>query len=84
MLTINFANLQGMCKWYTKYTGNSYSCLGHLSCVEYLIQVGADVNIKSKEGFTCLYVASLKGHFAVVKHLISNGADVNAQNNNGR
>jgi hypothetical protein len=44
-----------------------------------MIEAGADVNIKDKQGWTPLILASQMGHTAVVQTLIEAGADVNAE-----
>ena len=52
-----------------------------VNVVKDLIEQGADVNAKDKDGMTALIVASRNGHREVVEMLISNGADVNAKDN---
>ncbi|KAK2148233.1 hypothetical protein LSH36_508g01085 [Paralvinella palmiformis] len=61
------------------------SCLeGSLKMVEYLIEVGANVNHKSnKYGASPLMAASTNGHIPIVKLLLSKGADVNLAQNDG-
>ena len=49
-----------------------------------LIDAGADVNIKDKDGSTALMWASDNGHTETVKLLIDAGADVNIKNKYGR
>jgi ankyrin repeat protein len=49
-----------------------------------LIDNGADVNAKTKGGFTALMEAARLDHKEVAKLLIDNKADVNAKENNGK
>ena len=52
--------------------------------VKFLIENGADINIKNNNGDTVLHEAVLiKDNLEVVKLLIENGADINIKNNNG-
>jgi ankyrin repeat protein len=46
--------------------------LGH-----YLIKSNVDVNIRTKEGYTPLMIASLKGFIEIVSHLLQSGANPN-------
>jgi len=55
---------------------------GDLHKVKRLIDQGAKVNAKDKDGSTALMLASQSGKLKVVKVLIGKGADVNAKNNN--
>ena len=57
---------------------------GHIEIVKLLLENGADVNSRTKDGDTALIVASKAGHTNVVKLLLERGADVNAKNRNGR
>ena len=50
---------------------------------EFLIQSGADVNVKGDDGGTALHAAAFLGQYEIAKLLIQNGADVNARNNEG-
>jgi hypothetical protein len=49
---------------------------GILPLVAFLIQKGANVNAKSKGGFTPLYGAVRKGHLVIVKYLLRRAADL--------
>ncbi len=51
--------------------------------MKYLKSVGADINVKSNNGWTPLHSTSRKGYLEVVKYLKSVGADVNVKSNNG-
>jgi uncharacterized protein len=59
------------------------SCKDNPEQLSRLIEQGADMNARSRNGLTPLMVASLKGKAAVVKLLVEHGVDVNAQDNNG-
>ncbi|GHV26512.1 hypothetical protein FACS1894176_07410 [Bacteroidia bacterium] len=48
-----------------------------------LIEAGADVNTKDKNGMTALDWAALNGSTEIVKELIKAGADANAKDKNG-
>ena len=50
---------------------------------EFLIQKGADVNARNRDGGTPLHGAAFLGHAAVAALLIQKGADVNAKNDKG-
>ena len=58
---------------------------GHDTCVELLIQAGADVN-KQEDSCTALIGAALDGHHkhTCLKLLIGAGADVNTPDDEGR
>ncbi len=69
------------------YKGTSLmaSCMRNrsLSVVRYLIENGADVNIKTTNGTTALMLAAYDGNLELIKFLVESGADVNAKKNNG-
>ncbi|WP_353276290.1 ankyrin repeat domain-containing protein [Wolbachia endosymbiont (group B) of Villa cingulata] len=54
---------------------------GNLDIVKFLVDRGADVDSKNKDGRTPLHDAALEGHNGVVKTLLERGANVNALNN---
>lgn len=57
---------------------------GSLKMVEYLIEVGANVNYNgNKYGASPLMAASTNGNIPIIKCLISNGADVNTAQKDG-
>lgn len=57
--------------------------LGQTEAIELLIQKGADVNARNKDGGIPLHGAAFLGETEIVILLIQKGADVNAKNNNG-
>ena len=50
---------------------------GHVECAKYLIQSGADVNMRSNSGSTALVYAAQYGRSDCVEELLQAGADVN-------
>eukprot|EP01042_Synura_sphagnicola_P036385 gene36385-biopygen3899 len=59
------------------------SCYGPASIVELLLNNGADVNCKNKDGETPLNYASMWGHTAIVEMLLDRGASINHRNEDG-
>uniref|UniRef100_A0A914CHA7 Uncharacterized protein n=1 Tax=Acrobeloides nanus TaxID=290746 RepID=A0A914CHA7_9BILA len=57
---------------------------GYLDVVQWLVEHGADVNVKSNNGETVLHSAAQWGSLAVVQWLVEHGADVNVKSNDGR
>jgi ankyrin repeat protein len=55
------------------------SMSGHLPCLEYLVSLGARVNVQDKTGWTALSWAARGGHLDTIKFLASNGANLDAQ-----
>ena len=53
----------------------------HLSCVEYFISHGVDMNTQDNAGITALMRGASDSHQSFVECLVSHGADVNIQNN---
>ena len=51
---------------------------------KFLIEKGADVNLKSKNGWTALHAAAFKGPAEIVKLLIEKGADANTKDLRGQ
>ena len=56
---------------------------GHTDCVEYLIQNGAQLDLK-EDGLTALHLAALEGHLEVMKRLLEAGQDVNQRGRSER
>ena len=56
---------------------------GHIDVMRILIDKGADVNAKNKNGATALILAADKGNAEIVSFLIDKGADFNAKDKNG-
>ncbi len=57
---------------------------GNIDGVKFLVEKGADINIKDEYGATALLYAADKGHADIVKYLISKGADVHLRTKNGK
>ncbi|XP_072015915.1 cyclin-dependent kinase inhibitor 2A-like [Amphiura filiformis] len=53
---------------------------GDLNAVKSLVQQGADVNQKSRDGFTPLCNAAFWGYSEIVEYLLKHDADLNASN----
>jgi len=56
---------------------------GHIDVMRILIDKGADVNAKNKNGATALILAADKGNAEIVSFLIDKGADFNSKDGNG-
>lgn len=57
---------------------------GHLSCVQWLVEHGAEIDVINRQnGGTPLHFAASGGHLYCLKHLHENGADIFAKNSNG-
>ena len=52
--------------------------------IEYIINIGTDVNIKNKKGKTPLHIAANEGEIKAAEMLIKNGASVNVKDNSAR
>ena len=57
------------------------SVQGHLSMVQFLIKIGANIEVKGKDELAPLHAAVSNGHLEVVKCLIDNGAQIEANSN---
>jgi ankyrin repeat protein len=56
---------------------------GYTEIAKLLVEKGADVDARDKDGFTALMMAAWQGHAEIAKLLIDRGADVNAEANDG-
>jgi len=56
---------------------------GDVTEVQKLLNSGADVNAKTRNGETALHSAAIQRHKEVLELLLANGADVNALNGYG-
>jgi ankyrin repeat protein len=61
----------------------SAAVFGKTEIARALIEAGADVNLKNKEGSTALHSAAFLCRVEIVEMLLANGADKNLQNNFG-
>jgi len=52
---------------------------GNLSVVEYLIQKGADINIKSDLNGNLLHILARFDGFTAIQYLVNHGVDINSQ-----
>ena len=60
------------------------AAIGHLKCIEILINAGANVDISSSDNRkTPMHIAALNGRATVVQMLIDAGANVNAKDDKG-
>ncbi|WP_375330989.1 ankyrin repeat domain-containing protein [Candidatus Tisiphia endosymbiont of Oplodontha viridula] len=68
---------------------NSYNPLhaaayyGYLDIMEFLLEQGIDIDVKSDNGDTPLLIAALTGNLDGMKFLVEKGADVKIKNNEG-
>jgi ankyrin repeat protein len=63
---------------------NRANSTNHIDTIRALLDRGADLNAKDREGWTALMRAAEKGYVITVKILLSKGADVNVQNKFGK
>ncbi|RDW62024.1 hypothetical protein BP6252_11457 [Coleophoma cylindrospora] len=56
---------------------------GNFRVVKFLVEHQAEVNMKTDDGFTPLYIASQNGHIEVVKFLVEHQAEVNTKTDDG-
>jgi len=56
---------------------------GRIAVVRYLLNEGADINAREKQGATALMEATYYGHTNVVKELLFRGADINVIGHDG-
>ena len=62
---------------------NWASLLGNVEIARMLIEKGADINGRNRDGNQPLHNASFLGRAAIVELLLNNGADANARNDKG-
>ena len=55
----------------------------HLEVVKFLIDNGAQINAKDKNGNTALEFAADKGFLEIVQHLTLHGANIDTRNEHG-
>ncbi|MEM9569793.1 MAG: ankyrin repeat domain-containing protein [Bacteroidota bacterium] len=53
---------------------------GHLDCLKFLRQQGADINARNENGYTALHWSAKQDHANCVKYLVKQGADIHAKN----
>jgi ankyrin repeat protein len=53
----------------------------NVTAAELLIENGAQIGVRSKNGETALHYAVRFRHYEIVEFLVAKGADVNAENN---
>lgn len=56
---------------------------GHQEIIEFLLDIGADVNIRDETESTPLITAACRGNREIANMLIAKGADINARDDNG-
>ena len=67
------------CDWCTPLHWAAFG--GHTDTVKLLLDVGADKEVKDKNGETPLHCAAWKGHTDIVKLLLDAGADKDVKEN---
>ena len=55
-----------------------------IAVIKFLVSEGADIQAKTKDGFTPLHIAANTKDIALVQFLVSQGADVNAKDDHGK
>jgi ankyrin repeat protein len=55
-----------------------------ISVLQFLLERGADINVRNRFGETPLHLASFNGVLEVVRLLLEHGADEQAKNNDGK
>ena len=62
---------------------SSAALFGHTEVVALLLEAGADVNARNRDGGTPLHSTAFLGQYEVAKLLLENGADINIRNGDG-
>ena len=57
--------------------------MGHTAAVAMLLERGAEINVRSRDGGTALHAAAFFGHAETAKLLLEKGADTTIQDNQG-
>lgn len=85
------ANINKLYKFYNRSSNMYYDItplMHYILChdfdmVKYLVEHGADVNMKGEYGDTAIFSAISNKNLDILKYLVENGADVNIQKQNG-
>ena len=57
--------------------------MGHTKIITFLLEKGADINARNRDGNTALHSAAFLGRAEAVELLLEHGVDVNVRNNQG-
>ncbi|XP_063925148.1 uncharacterized protein LOC135139015 [Zophobas morio] len=71
------------CEWLDDTALTIASAMGHTAVVEYLLQLGSEINRANKNGLTPLHEASSNGHEKIVECLVKCGAEINHATSSG-
>ena len=62
---------------------SSAALFGHTKIIALLLEAGAEVNAKNRDGGTALHNAAFLGQYEAAKLLLESGADINIRNGDG-